>query len=52
MLSLCKNTVLNNRIIKTAVSSVPMLQAPRIWIPCMNPLLYKSACFFTCLKSV
>lgn len=46
MLSLCKNTMLNNRIFKTAVTSITMLQAPGIWNSFVNPLIYKTVLVF------
>lgn len=45
LLSMCKNTVLNNRIFKIHVTSITMLQASEIWNSFVNPLIYDCACF-------
>lgn len=38
--------MLNNRIFKTAVTSITMLQAPGIWNSFVNPLIYKTVLVF------
>lgn len=46
MLSLCKNTMLNNRIFKIAVTSITVLQALEIWNSFVNPLICKIVLVF------